>query len=209
MALPRPQLEWVLFVESLSGAAARCPRPSPGPRGRSVPSWACPGPEAGPCRPCGSFRDPVPPFRFVDRVVREERPAGAGDSLPPGGRAHDGGFRRRRRRGPRAVARPGPSRLGPSLQAGAGGRSRRARTGLPARLPAPRDDPGGARGRPARRRRRREHRLLRARRSEGPSRRPIAAPPGMADHRGRDLGARSRGRHLSLPSTTSAAASSE
>ena len=72
-ALPRPQLEWVLFVETSPGGS---PVPAAlarsagalgtvvgvsGSGGRSVPA----------VRP---FRDPVPPFRFVDRVVRGEDP---------------------------------------------------------------------------------------------------------------------------------------
>jgi hypothetical protein len=68
-ALPRPQVDWVLFVESspasspVPAALARAAGSlgavvvAPGPWGRSVPSLR-------------RFRDPVPPFRFVDRVVR-------------------------------------------------------------------------------------------------------------------------------------------
>ncbi len=70
-ALPRPQLEWVLFVETSPGGS---PVPAAlarsagalgtvvgvsGSAGRSVPAVRF-------------FRDPVPPFRFVDRVVRGE-----------------------------------------------------------------------------------------------------------------------------------------
>ncbi|MBK9088845.1 MAG: hypothetical protein IPL90_07275 [Holophagales bacterium] len=72
-ALPRPQLEWVLFVETSPGGS---PVPAAlarsagalgtvvggtGSGGRSVPAVRL-------------FRDPVPPFRFVDRVVRGEDP---------------------------------------------------------------------------------------------------------------------------------------
>lgn len=69
VALPRPQLEWVLFVEGtpegslVLAALARAAGAlgavvgEPGPEGRDAPELHF-------------FRDPVPPFRFVDRVVR-------------------------------------------------------------------------------------------------------------------------------------------
>lgn len=69
VSLPRPQLEWVLFVEGSSdgnfvlAALARAAGAlgavvgEPGPTGRDAPRLHF-------------FRDPVPPFRFVDRVVR-------------------------------------------------------------------------------------------------------------------------------------------
>jgi len=68
-ALPRPQLEWVLFVEGspegsvVPAALARAAGAlgtvvgKAGPAGRDAPELRF-------------FRDPVPPFRFVDRVVR-------------------------------------------------------------------------------------------------------------------------------------------
>ena len=68
-ALPRPQLDWVLFLESspagspVPAALARAAGAlgavvgEPGPSGLSAPALRL-------------FRDPVPPFRFVDRVVR-------------------------------------------------------------------------------------------------------------------------------------------
>ena len=115
---------------------ARCPRPSPGPRGRSAPSWASPGPggRSGPA--FGLFADPVPPFRFVDRVVRGGDPRELATRFLREGVPDGRGLRRRRRRGPRAVAAAGSSASRTVPRAGAGGRGRRARTGLPARLPA-------------------------------------------------------------------------
>lgn len=68
-ALPRPQLEWVLFVETSPGdspvpaALAR----SAGALGTVVGVSGSEGRSLPALRP---FRDPVPPFRFVDRVVR-------------------------------------------------------------------------------------------------------------------------------------------
>jgi hypothetical protein len=73
VALPRPQLDWVLFVESSPGngpAATALARAAgalgtvageSGPSGQSVPALRL-------------FRDPVPPYRFVDRVVRGDDP---------------------------------------------------------------------------------------------------------------------------------------
>ncbi len=73
MALPRPQLEWVLFVETSPGGS-----PVPAALARSAGAlgtvegasgsggWSVPA--------VRFFRDPVPPFRFVDRVVRGEDP---------------------------------------------------------------------------------------------------------------------------------------
>ncbi len=78
VALPRPQLEWVAFLENAQGgrlvpmALARAAGAlgavvgEPGPTGDSVPTL----------RP---FPDPVPPFRFVNRVIRGGDPRALDD----------------------------------------------------------------------------------------------------------------------------------
>lgn len=101
VALPRPQVEWVLFVET-------SPAESPAPAALARAAGALGAVVAQPASGGGFapalrlFRNPVPPFRFVDRVVRGADPrglarrfleegvptgtafvAGAGEALPP------------------------------------------------------------------------------------------------------------------------------
>jgi hypothetical protein len=90
-ALPRPQLEWVLFVESSPGGSpvpAALAR-SAGALGIVVGVTGSGGRSAPAVRP---FRDPVPPFRFVGRVVRGEDPQELAKRFLRGGVPTDAAF---------------------------------------------------------------------------------------------------------------------
>jgi hypothetical protein len=69
-SLPRPQLEWVLFVESAPPGS-----PVPAALARAAGAVAslegAPGRDGRPAPVLRRFQDPVPPYRFVGRVVRD------------------------------------------------------------------------------------------------------------------------------------------
>ncbi len=73
VALPRPQLEWVSFVES-SPADSPVPAALARAAGALGAVVGMAGPGGRPTPALHPFPDPVPPFRFVDRVVREDDP---------------------------------------------------------------------------------------------------------------------------------------
>ncbi|MFN7989511.1 MAG: hypothetical protein U0529_18690 [Thermoanaerobaculia bacterium] len=68
-ALPRPQLEWVLLLESTRGGG-----PAPAALARAAGALGsvevAAGPRGAPVPALRLFADPVPPYRFVERVVR-------------------------------------------------------------------------------------------------------------------------------------------
>lgn len=83
-SLPRPQLEWVLLLES-----TRAGGPAPAALARAAGALGsvevAAGPRGAPVPALRLFADPVPPYRFVEKVVRSRDPREAAAGFLGGG----------------------------------------------------------------------------------------------------------------------------